>query len=61
MPCWQETKRGEFSLTEKCAPTNTLNVLFRYLREDRDLQEKMAEQGIRYNLTKQSNFRANKY
>ena len=32
---------------EKCVPTKTLNDLFRYLREDRDLQEKMAEQGIR--------------
>ena len=31
----------------KFVPTKTLNDLFRYLREDRDLQEKMAEQGIR--------------
>ena len=35
--------------------------LSRYMREDRDLQEKMAEQGIRLSSTKQSNFRANKY
>ena len=47
MPCWQETKRGEFCLIEKIVATNVLNVSFRYLREDRDLQEKMAEQGIR--------------
>ena len=47
MPCWQETKRGGFSLIEKIVPTNVLHVSFRYLREDRDLQEKMAEQGIR--------------
>ena len=28
------------------------------MREDRDLQEKMAEQGIRLSSTKQRNFRA---